>query len=95
MAEHDPKKAAVALKYEREKDPAPRIVAKGHGTIAEQIVKVAEESGVTIREDAELVDILGKLEIDSLIPLEAYAAVASILTYVYKTNDSAKKRAGI
>lgn len=82
--------AAVALKYERGKDPAPRVVAKGKGTIAEQIVRVALEHGVTVREDANLVGILEKLDIDTVIPLEAYAAVAEILNYVYKANAQAK-----
>jgi flagellar biosynthesis protein len=92
MADNDPKKEAVALKYDRERDPAPRVVAKGRGVIAEQILKVAEEHGITIREDAELVEILGKLELDTIIPLEAYAAVASILSYVYSANDRMKRK---
>ncbi len=81
---------AVALKYEREKDPAPRVVAKGRGPIAEQIIKVAEAEGIVIREDANLVEILNKLDIDTIIPLEAYSAVAEILNYVYKTNAKAR-----
>ncbi len=95
MADEEPKKEAVALKYERSKDPAPRIVAKGKGTIAQQIILVAKEHGITIREDAELVDILGKLDLDSIIPLEAYAAVAEILSYVYRVNDHLKRKAGV
>ncbi len=81
---------AVALKYDRTRDPAPRVVAKGKGLIAEQIVRIAEDSGITIREDANLVEILEKLDIDSIIPLEAYAAVAEILNYVYKANAQVK-----
>jgi flagellar biosynthesis protein len=88
--EQEPPARAVALKYERGKDPAPRVVAKGKGTIAEQIIKVAQEHGVIIREDADLVEVLDKLEIDTVIPLEAYAAVAEILNYVYKANARAK-----
>jgi len=82
----DKKLLAVALKYEMEKDRAPRVVAKGQGTIAGQILKVAQEQGITIREDAPLVEILSKIDIDALIPLEAYTAVAEILNYVYKVN---------
>jgi flagellar biosynthesis protein len=94
MAEDRDKNApptiAVALKYDRGKDPAPRVVAKGKGTIAEQIVRVANEHGIVIREDANLVEILEKLDLDTVIPLEAYAAVAEILNYVYKTNAQVK-----
>jgi flagellar biosynthesis protein len=81
-----PKQQAVALKYEAGKDEAPRITATGQGHIAEQILQIAFAHGVKVREDAPLVEILSMLEVDSLIPLEAYAAVAEILSYVYKAN---------
>jgi len=83
---------AVALKYETGKDEAPKVAAKGKGAIAEQIIKVAEEHGVAIRRDESLVEILAKLDIDTIIPLEAYSAVAEILNYVYRSNANAKKR---
>jgi len=81
---------AVALEYEAGKDQAPRVTAKGKGPIAEQIIKVAEEHGITIREDASLVEILEKIDIDTIIPMEAYSAVAEILNYVYRSNATAK-----
>jgi flagellar biosynthesis protein len=94
MAEDDKGKSApsvaVALKYERDTQPAPRVVAKGRGTIAEQIIRVAEEHGVTVYEDANLVEVLEKLDLDAIIPIEAYAAVAEILNYVYKANARTK-----
>jgi flagellar biosynthesis protein len=74
---------AVALTYDMGSDPAPKIVAKGHGPIAEQIIKIAEENGIAIHTDADLVEILAVLELDSFIPLEAYTAVAEILRYIY------------
>lgn len=93
MAEEKPPvPAAVALSYDREKDPAPRISAKGRGPIAEQIIKVAEEHDIPIRQDAALVEILEKIDIDSVIPLEAYTAVAEILNYVYKVNAKARNK---
>ncbi len=79
---------AVALKYDRGNDPAPRITASGKGAIAEQIVQLAFANGVKVRQDAPLVEILSMIEVDSLIPLEAYAAVAEILSYVYKANSA-------
>ena len=75
---------AVALEYERGKDDAPRITATGRGHVAEQILNIAFANGVKVREDAALTEILEALEVDSLIPLEAYAAVAEILSYVYR-----------
>ena len=82
---------AVALKYDKEKDSAPKIIAKGKGEIAENIIKIAEEQGITIRSDSNLVEILEKINIDAIIPLEAYAAVAEILNFIYKANAKARK----
>jgi len=83
---------AVALAYERGKEKAPHIAAKGKGYVAEQIIALAKEHGVEVREDADLAGLLSQLDIDMPIPLEAYSAVAEILAYVYKANDKAKRK---
>ncbi len=87
-AESSPKgmNKAVALHYDREIDEAPRIVASGRGYVADQILALAFAHGVRVREDADLVEILSLLEVDSVIPLEAFTAVAEILNYVYRAN---------
>jgi flagellar biosynthesis protein len=77
---------AVALDYERGVDDAPRIVATGKGAIAEQILQLAFAHGVKVRKDEDLIEVLSKLDVDSVIPLEAFAAVAEILAYVYRAN---------
>lgn len=77
---------AVALEYIAGEDNAPRITATGQGHIAEQILQIAFANGVKVRQDADLVEILSVLEVDSVIPIEAYAAVGEILTYIYKAN---------
>lgn len=81
---------AVALRYDKGQDPVPRILAKGQGTIAEQILEMAYANNISVREDAELATILSLIEIDSLIPLEAFAAVAEIIAYLYQLNDQRK-----
>lgn len=83
---------AVALQYERGVDEAPRIVATGKGTLAEQILAIADAQGIKVRKDADLIEILSTLDVDSQIPLEAFAAVAEILSYVYAANASLKQR---
>lgn len=88
----DKDKLAVALAYERGKDAAPHVAAKGKAHIAQAIIELAEKHGVEIREDADLAVLLSKLDIDTPIPLEAYAAVAEILAYVYKANDKARRK---
>lgn len=88
----DPNRLAVALKYDKEKSDAPLVSAKGKGYIAEQIIALAKENKIEIREDADLAVLLSKIEVDSPIPFEAYAAVAEILSYIYKTNDKMKRK---
>jgi len=77
---------AVALAYVPEGQDAPRVVAGGRGAIAEQIIELAFEHGIKVREDADLAELLSTLDIESEIPLEAFAAVAEILVYVYRAN---------
>ncbi|MDX1950521.1 MAG: EscU/YscU/HrcU family type III secretion system export apparatus switch protein [Rickettsiales bacterium] len=83
MNNDDKKQKAIALGYEMGVDEAPKVLAKGEGEIAKQIIKIAEEKGIEIKKDASLVEILSALEIDDFIPLEAYSAVAEILKYIY------------
>ncbi len=84
-----PKKAA-ALKYQHGEDRAPRMVAKGRGTIAEKILETARQHGIPIKEDKTLVEILSSLDLYQEIPAELYRAVAEILAFVYALNLKAK-----
>lgn len=83
---------AVAIQYDRSGEDAPRIIATGKGDIAERILELAFAHGVKVREDADLVEVLSKVELDSPIPAEAFTAVAEILAYVYKANAAIKER---
>ena len=84
---------AVAIQ-DRPGDPrgqgraAPRVVASGRGALAEQILQIAFDRGVKVRNDADLAEILATIEVESEIPLEALAAVAEILSYVYRTQST-------
>ncbi len=78
------KKKAVALKYEREKDNAPKVVAKGQGKIAERIIQKAKEHNIPIEENPELVEVLSKLDLYEEIPPKLYKAVAEILVFIYQ-----------
>ena len=77
---------AVAVAYEPAAPRVPRVVAKGKGKTAEKILEIAFAHGVKVREDADLVEVLSAVELDSDIPLEAFAAVAEILSYIYRAN---------
>ncbi len=83
---------AVALSRDEMAKEVPRVVAAGKGAIAEQIVELAFMHGIKVREDADLAELLSALEIDIPIPVEAYVAVAEILSYVYRANASACQR---
>ncbi len=85
MTSRDPKKAA-ALRYEPDRDQAPKVVAKGRGKIAEKIVAAAQQHDVPLVEDRNLVQMLEALDLDTDIPAELYRAVAEVLVFVYRLN---------
>ncbi len=79
---------AVALSYRPDDgDQAPKVVASGRGLLARAILDRAFESGVKVREDADLAQLLSVVDVDSVIPLEAFMAVSEILAYVYRANQ--------
>lgn len=83
----NPTHFAVALKYERGKDKAPIVLAKGENRFAQRIKAIAAEHGVPMVENkpvARMLFALGK--VGESIPPELYQAVASILAVVYRTH---------
>ena len=78
---------AVALHQVSEVDRAPKVVASGRGIIAEQILEVAFSMGIKVREDADLAQVLSAVNEETEIPVEAFAAVAEILVYLYQANN--------
>ncbi|WP_106766088.1 EscU/YscU/HrcU family type III secretion system export apparatus switch protein [Paenibacillus faecalis] len=85
------RKKAVALKYNPEENDAPIVTAKGQGKLAETILERAKEHGVPVQEDAALVEVLSKLDLDQQIPSELYQLVAEVLTYVYRADEAARE----
>ena len=87
----NPTHYAVALRYEREKDVAPIVVAKGADLIAKRIREVATENDVPLYESPPLARALYKVvEPDQVVPIEFFGAVAEILAYVYRKDEEAK-----
>jgi len=80
------RQVAVAIKDAVSAAHLPTITAAGRGKIAEQILQLAFENGIKVREDGALAEILAKIELDSPIPSEALMAVAEIMSYVYRAN---------
>lgn len=79
----DPTREAIALAYSQT-DAAPRVVAKGKGLIAEQIIARAREHGVYVHESPELVALLTQVDLDEHIPPQLYIAIAELLAWLYQ-----------
>ena len=80
---------AVAIQDAKADKQPPKITAAGRGKIAEQILQIAYENGINVREDSALAEMLAVVELDSPIPSEAFLAVAEILSYIYRANGEA------
>ena len=90
----NPTHIAVALSYNTAEAPAPIVLAKGAGRIAEKIKEIARENRVPIRENVPLARALFKAcEIGDMIPEELYKAVAAILASIWRLKPRAKKPA--
>ena len=79
----DSKKKAVALKYDPLSGQAPAVTAKGRGKVAQKIIDLAQDHGIPVKEDPDLIEVLSTLELDQEIPPDIYVAVAELLAYVY------------
>jgi flagellar biosynthesis protein len=82
---------AAALRYRPEapfQDAAPRLVAKGQGLLAERILELAKQHGVSVTKDPDLLAALEPLDVDKLIPPDLFQAVALLLAALYRANKS-------
>ena len=77
---------AVALRYDKDKDAAPRVIAKGRGDIAKKIIEIADAHNLPLYEDKNLIQILEALDLETEIPPDLYRAVAEVLAFVYRLN---------
>lgn len=77
---------AVAIEDAKTPEDLPRVTAAGRGKLAEQILQLAFENNIKVREDSALAEMLAQIELESPIPSEAFMAVAEILSYVYRAN---------
>ena len=84
----DPRREAVALAYHQTDGP-PRVVARGRGLVAEEIINRAHEHGVYVQESPELVALLSQVDIDQHIPPQLYLAVAELLAWLYRIENGA------
>lgn len=77
-----PDKKAAALYYDGER--APIVSAAGSGDVAEEIIAIAREHGVPLFENAELLQLLGAMDIGDEIPEQLYLCIAQVIAFAYK-----------
>ena len=80
------RQVAVALRYDLDRDLAPRVAAKGWGETARRILEIARAHDVPVKRDDDLAQVLAKLELGAGIPEKLYRAVAGVLAFVYQLN---------
>ena len=80
------KNKAVALKYNAEEDASPVVIASGYGTVAENIIDIAEKKGIPVFKDDSTASLLCMLEVGSNIPVELYQVVAAIYCRLIETS---------
>ena len=82
------KRSAVAIEYDRSwaRDAAPRITAKGEGYVADEILKRAQDIGLPVERNQDLLNLLYAVDLGDEIPVDAFVVVAEILRYIYEKN---------
>lgn len=80
---------AVALRYAAG-TPAPQVVARGRGMIAQTIIERAREHGVYVHQSPELVSLLMQVDLDDRIPPHLYVAIAELLAWLYRQEGDAR-----
>lgn len=78
---------AIALTYDITQNAAPKVVAKGTGHVAEQILAAAHKNAVPVYQNKTLTGMLMAIELDREIPPDLYRAVAEVLAYVYRIDQ--------
>jgi flagellar biosynthesis protein len=76
-------KKAIGLKYNTEENNSPTVIAKGFGDLADDIIKLAKESGVLIHEDPYLSDLLARMDLGQEIPENLYHVIAELISFSY------------
>ena len=79
---------AAALKYEKVREMAPRVIAKGKGRQAERMLAIAREYDIPIIENKELLKILMQIDENELIPEIVYQTVAEIYAFILQLDEN-------
>lgn len=83
MSDTEKKNSSLAVALHYSGRGAPRVVAKGNGLVAENIVRIAKSHGIPLDEDAALAAALSRIDLNREIPRELYVAVAQVLAFAW------------
>ncbi|MDF2571084.1 MAG: FlhB domain protein [Sporomusa sp.] len=83
---------AVAITYDGHDNKAPKVVAKGTGSVAGKILNLAKEHGIPVYQNKTLTGMLMAVELDREVPPELYQAVAEVLAYIYRLDQQVGNR---
>lgn len=86
---------AIAIKYDREKDNAPRVIAKGMRLKAEKLREIAKQYNIPIMKNVGLANALYRVDVGQEVPEELYDAVAEVLNFVFalkQEQEAGKKK---
>lgn len=82
-------KGAAALKWHRDRDEAPRLIASGKGYLADKILALADEAGIPVVEQEPLTKVLLSLEPGKEIPPELFRLAAEVYVFIMELDSSA------
>jgi len=88
----DEPEIAIAIKYDKEKDNAPRVIAKGVRMKAEKLKQIAKEYNIPLMRNVALANALYRVEVGEEVPEELYDAVAEVLNFVYALREEQNKK---
>jgi flagellar biosynthesis protein len=86
MSKKRKKTSAISIQYNQDGDRAPKVTAKGKGSVAEKIIAIAKEQNIPIKRDKDLMVLLEKIDIGQEIPDSLYKIIAELLAWVYHLN---------
>jgi len=87
MRQRTPSQQAVAVQWNPVTEELPTITASGEGALAAEILRMAAEHNIPIRQDNDLLQVLSLLDVGESIPAQAHTAIAEILAFIYWSNQ--------
>jgi flagellar biosynthesis protein FlhB len=88
----NPTHYAIALRYQRDENPAPLVLAKGMDAIALKIREIAEENRIPVIENKALARALYEaVQVDQVIPAEFFRPIAEIIYFLQSKSSRSEK----